>query len=248
MDEPPFASLPLPSGIASVEWRRSARARRVFLRINTAGAVVVILPPRATYKAGMALLMDHVGWVADRLAALPDAVPFTDGAMVPICGVAHRIRHTAGGRGGAWILNQELHVAGAPEFLGRRVRDFLRKEGRRRLTALSMTKASLIGVTPRRVTIKDTSSRWGSCTADTSLAFSWRLVMAPDFVQDYVAAHEVAHLHHMNHGPQFWSLVDELTPHTSAAITWLRAEGARLLRIGRANPQHDHARQNVHGG
>ena len=80
--------------------------------------------------------------------------------------------------------------------------------------------------------MKDTRSRWGSCAANRSLAFSWRLVMAPRFVQDYVAAHEVAHLRHMNHGTRFWSLVENLTPHTEVAVTWLRTEGPRLLRIG----------------
>jgi predicted metal-dependent hydrolase len=180
----------------------------------------------------MALLMGHADWVPNRLAALPEAVTFIDGAMVPICGVPYRIRHAPAARGGAFLLDQELHVSGAVEFLSRRVRDFLRQEARRRLGGLATAKAGLIGVVPRRVTMKDTTSRWGSCAPDKSLALSWRLVMAPAFVQDYVVAHEVAHLRHMNHGPKFWSLVDELTPHTKAAIPWLRAEGARLLRIG----------------
>ena len=180
----------------------------------------------------MALLMGHAGWVANRLAALPEAVVFTDGATVPISGVPHRIRHAPAARGAAFLLDQELHVTGATEFLARRVRDFLRQEARRRLGALAIAKAGLIGIIPKRVTMKDTTSRWGSCAPDKSLALSWRLVMAPPFVQDYVVAHEVAHLRHMNHGPKFWALVDELTPHTKAAIPWLRAEGARLLRIG----------------
>ena len=176
--------------------------------------------------------MGHAAWVADRLAGLPEAVVFADGAMLPIGGVPHRIRHVPTLRGGAFLLDQELHVTGAAEFLPRRVRDFLRHEARRRLGALAMAKAGLIGAKPKRVTMKDTTSRWGSCAPDRSLALSWRLVMAPDFVQDYVVAHEVAHLRHMNHGPRFWSLVDDLTPHTKAAIPWLRTEGARLLRIG----------------
>jgi predicted metal-dependent hydrolase len=180
----------------------------------------------------MALLMGHADWIADRLAALPEAIVFADGATVPIGGLPHRIRHAPAGRGGAFLLDQELHVTGAAEFLPRRVRDFLRSEAQRRLGGLATAKAGLIGVVPKRVTMKDTTSRWGSCAPDTSLALSWRLVMAPAFVQDYVVAHEVAHLRHMNHGPKFWALVDELTPHTKAAIPWLRAEGPRLLRIG----------------
>ncbi len=233
MDTPPPETLSLPTGPARVEWRRNARARRISLRIDPQdGAVVVTLPMRASRAAGLTLLRTHAAWVADRLAALPAAIPFQDGAMVPIGGVPHRVRHRSDQRGGAWIVDGELHVTGAPEFLARRVRDFLQQEARRRLIALVMPKAAAIEIMPRRVTIKDTSSRWGSCAPDKSLAFSWRLVMAPDFVQDYVAGHEVAHLRHMNHGPAFWALVDRLTAHREPAITWLRAEGGRLLRVG----------------
>jgi predicted metal-dependent hydrolase len=166
------------------------------------------------------------------LAALPDAVKFVDGATVPIGGEPHRIRHAPEARGGAFLLDQELHVSGAAEFLARRVRDFLRLEARRRLSGLVVAKAGLLGIAPSRVTIKDTKSRWGSCAPDKSLSLSWRLVMAPAFVQDYVVAHEVAHLRHMNHGPKFWALVHQITPHTDAAVEWLRLEGMRLLRVG----------------
>lgn len=190
------------------------------------------LPARATRKAGMALLMGHVDWVVSRIAALPQAVTFVDGALVPICGISHRIRHAPQARGGAWIEEEALYVTGAADFIARRVRDFLRQEARQHLGALVTAKAGRIGVVPRRMTVKDTKSRWGSCAPDTSLALSWRLVMAPRFVQDYVVAHEVAHLRHMNHGRQFWTLVDELTPHRNTAIPWLRTEGVRLLRIG----------------
>ncbi|MDR3535068.1 MAG: SprT family zinc-dependent metalloprotease, partial [Acetobacteraceae bacterium] len=215
METPPPETFALPSGPTRVEWRRSSRARRVSLRIDPSdGAVVVTLPPRAGRAAGLALLQTHAGWVADRLAALPDALPFTDGAVVPIGGIPHRIRHRPDAHGGAWLQDGELHVTGAADFVTRRVRDFLRAEARRRLSHLVTAKAATLGRIPKRLTVKDTSSRWGSCTSDGALAFSWRLVMAPDFVQDYVAAHEVAHLRHMNHGPAFWALVADLTQYT----------------------------------
>lgn len=224
--------LRLPGGPARVEWRRSSRARRVSLRIDPrGGAVVVTLPPRTGRTAGMALLMNHAAWVTERLAALPGATPFADGALVRLHGVDHRITHV-GGRGGVRAAGREILVGGEPEFLPRRVADFLRDEASRRFSALVAEKAAEADVRPRRVTVKDTRSRWGSCAANRSLAFSWRLVMAPRFVQDYVAAHEVAHLRHMNHGPRFWALVDDLTPHTEAAVAWLRTEGPRLLRVG----------------
>ena len=233
MQLPETEMLDLPGGPARVVWRRNARARRVTLRIDPCGGdVVVTLPPRAGRGAGMALLMDHAGWVADRLAALPSAMRFVDGAVVPIAGIPHRIRHMPNGRGGAWLQDGELLVSGDSAFLPRRVRDFMRAEARRRFVALAAVKSASIGHLPRRVTVKDTSSRWGSCAPDGSLAFCWRLVMAPDFVQDYVAAHEVAHLCHMNHGPRFWDLVSRLTPHTETAMAWLRSDGGKLMRAG----------------
>jgi predicted metal-dependent hydrolase len=233
MEAPDPETVALPGGTARVEWRRSARAHRVSLRIDPrGGAVVVTLPPRAGRRAGLALLTAHAAWVSDRLAALPAAVTFCDGSSVPIGGVPHRICHVPGGQGGAWLADGALHVTGGAEFLARRIGDFLRAEARRRLSLLVAQKAAAAGLTVRRLTIKDTRTRWGSCTADGALSFSWRLLMAPEFVQDYVAAHEVAHLQQMNHGPRFWALVGRLTPHTQPAIAWLQREGAALLRVG----------------
>jgi predicted metal-dependent hydrolase len=223
----------LPTGDARVEWRRHARARRVSLRVDPSdGAIVVTLPTRASRRAGMALLMEHVDWVAKRIAELPAPVILTDGAAVPIGGIPHVIRHHPDRRGGAWLEEGELHITGQPEFLSRRALDFLRAEAGRRLSVLARAKAARAGVIPGRIAIKDTSSRWGSCAPDGTLAFSWRLVMAPEFVQDYVAAHEVAHLRHMNHGPRFWNVVAALTAHTPEAMVWLRDEGPKLLRVG----------------
>jgi len=233
MELPLNETLALPGGLARVQWRRNGRARRVSLRINASeGIVVVTLPPRASRRAGMALLMTHADWVSDRLARLPTMIRFGDGEAIPIDGKPCRIRHVPQARGGAWLTEGELHVTGAPEFLCRRVTDFLRAEARRRFTTMVITKTEANALQARRVTVKDTSSRWGSCAPDGSIALCWRLIMAPDFVQDYVVAHEVAHLRHMNHGPKFWELVAHLTPHTTAAMRWLREEGARLQRTG----------------
>jgi len=226
-------TLALPQGLTPVRWRRSPRARRVSIRIDArGGAVIVTLPMRAGRAAGIALLMDHAGWVADRLAALPDAIAFRDGNEVPLSGEFMRIRHRPLGRRGVWLEDGAINVSGELEHLPRRTADFLRAEARRRLGAHVRAKAALAGLVPRRLVVKDTRSRWGSCTPDGTLMFCWRLVMAPEFVQDYVAAHEVAHLRHLNHGKRFWSLVNRLTPHTEEAVLWLRECGAGLLRIG----------------
>ncbi len=217
----------------SVVWRRSARARRVSLRIDArTGAVVLTLPPRASRSAGLALLSDHTAWIADRLAALPAPLAFADGASLPIGGVAHRIRHVPSGRGGAWLEGGELLVSGGAEFLPRRVATFLRAEARRRFSAMALDAGRPEGLRPRRVVVKDTRTRWGSCAADGTVMLSWRLLMAPEAVQHYVVAHEVAHLRHMNHGERFWALVHALTPHRAVAEAWLRSTGAGLHRVG----------------
>jgi len=239
------AGMPIPSretltlsiGPTQVLWRRSTRARKISLRIDAhAGGVIVTLPSRAAQAAGMALLRDNAAWVADRLARLPDPVLLTDGAVVPIDGLPHRIRHVPRSRRGAWLGSSELLVSGAPEFLARRVADFLRAEARRRLSALAIAKATTAGLSPRRIVVKDTRTRWGSCTADGTLMFCWRLIMAPPHVQDYVAAHEVAHLRHMDHGRGFWTLVAQLTPHKHLAMRWLDAQGSGLMRVGSPTP------------
>jgi predicted metal-dependent hydrolase len=230
-------TLTLSIGPTQVLWRRSTRARKISLRIDArAGGVIITLPPCAAQSAGMTLLRDNAAWVAERLARLPDPVLLADGAIVPIDGLPYRIRHLPNGRGGAWLGAGEVLVCGAPEFLARRVADFLRTEARRRLSALATAKAGAAGLTPRRIIVKDTRTRWGSCTADGTLMFCWRLVMAPLHVQDYVAAHEVAHLRHMDHGRSFWALVAQLTPNKRTAMHWLDAQGPGLMRVGSPAP------------
>ncbi len=224
---------PPPCAPVPVVWRRSARARRASLRIDArAGAVVLTLPARAARSAGTALLADHAAWIADRLAALPPPLAFEDGATLPIGDTPHRIRHVPAGRGGAWLEGGELLVSGGAEFLSRRVATFLRAEARRRFAAMAMEAGQAAGLRPRRVVVKDTRTRWGSCTADGTVMLSWRLLLAPEAVQHYVVAHEVAHLRHMNHGERFWALVHALTPHRATAEAWLRARGAGLQRVG----------------
>ena len=225
-------SLVLPHGPTRVHWRRSVRASRISLRIDPReGSVIVTLPPRAAVSAGRALLMNHAGWVADRLARLPKPVVLQHGAEVPLDGRPIHVRHAPEGRI-TRLVGNELEVSGTPEFLARRVTDFLRLEARRKLAAAAMAKAEGAGLKARRVVIKDTRTRWGSCTADGTLMFSWRLVMAPPEIQDYVVAHEVAHLRHMDHSARFWALVETLTPHRAAAMRWLERGGAGLMRIG----------------
>jgi predicted metal-dependent hydrolase len=216
-----------------VAWRRSSRARRISLRIDSrSGRVVVTLPTRTPRAAGQALLARHADWIRTRLAALPEPVPLVPDALIPIHGIPRRLRHDPTRGASTRLGPAELAIGGDPAFLARRTLDFLRAEARRHLGALALRLAAQVGLAPSRVTVRDTRTRWGSCTQTRALMFSWRLILAPAFVQHYVVAHEVAHLRHFDHGAQFWSLVDRLTPHRQSATDWLGRNASLLMRIG----------------
>jgi len=239
LPESEIVTLPAPPGALApamgipVRWRASTRARRVSMRIcPREGAVVITLPPRTGRRAGMALLNEHGAWAMERLAMLAPPVEFAPGAELLLGGAPHRIRHEPMSRGGAYLDGADIVVTGGIAFLKRRVADFLRAEAKRRIVLRVAPHAAALGVKPRAIRLKDTRSRWGSCAPDGTLAFSWRLVMAPDWVMDYVVAHEVAHLLELNHSARFWAHVDRLVPTRDAAVEWLRVEGPALLRVG----------------
>lgn len=218
-------------------FRRSARARRLILRIApSTGHAEVVVPARVSMEEARRFASRHAGWLADRLRAAAPSCPFADGAVIPVGGVDHVIRHDPGHRGRPLLRDGVLVVGGGAPHLTRRVRDFLAAEARRVLTERSHAFARRIGARPAAVSIRDTTSRWGSCSAAGKLSFCWRLILAPPAILDYVAAHEVAHLREMNHGPGFWALVGALMPDFEASRAWLKLNGPALLRIGRADP------------
>jgi len=222
----------------AVRLRRHAQARRYTLRIHVAAREVVLtMPPRGSLKQARAFAEKHGGWIAARLGRLPEAAPFADGALVPLRGVPHRIAHRPGMRGTVWTATdagggQLLCVAGNAPHIDRRIGDFLRREARRELETASLKFAASLGVAVKRITVRDQSSRWGSCSTTGLLSFSWRLILAPSHVLDYLAAHEVAHLVEMNHSARFWRLVQRLCPGHDRAKAWLEAHGADLHRYG----------------
>ena len=167
----------------------------------------------------------------DGLDAHPGRVAFVDGAEVPYLGEPHRVRHTPG-KLGVRREEGELLVAGGEPHVPRRLKDWLKAEARTLITTLSHQKAARIEKQVRRITLRDTRTRWGSCAEGGSLNFSWRLVMAPGFVLDYVVAHEVAHLAHPNHSKAFWREVDGLCEKVKAAEAWLDQHGRGLHRYG----------------
>jgi predicted metal-dependent hydrolase len=214
--------------------RVSPRARRVCLRIDAARRrVELVLPPGVPAEFGLRLLRDKRGWIASRLAALPQPVPFVDGAVVPVLGVPHRIRRSSDAAAPPVVVADcEIRVRGDPAHLPRRVRDHLAHLARDELASRARPLAERISRKIARVSVRDTKSRWGSCSSSGNLSFSWRLIFAPGEVVDYVVAHEVAHLAEMNHGPRFWRLVDSLAPGYSPHRRWLDRHRALLLSYG----------------
>lgn len=216
-------------------YRQDARARAIILRFDRElGHLVVVLPKRATAAEGRRFALRNRDWIVDNAARLPRPVPFAAGRVIPFLGQPHRIRHWPTARGVVWLADSEIHVAGQPEHLPRRVQDWLKLEARREISRRAHEKAELLGKKIRRITLKDTKTRWGSCSPSGCLAFTWRLIFAPPHVIDYVVAHEVAHMKELNHSPRFWRLVAELTRHEKSARHWLQTEGLHLHRYGRA--------------
>lgn len=222
------------------------RARRIIVRVDlAAGSVQVTSPSRRGMLNALQFAQEQREWIAERLERVPPPVPFKEGSVVPFHGREHLIRHVvprpreAAGLGPVWRVRSadtgglpEICVKGHSAFVQRRVTDWLKQQARAELNEKVLAFAAAFDVRPSRVTLRDQTSRWGSCSPSRALSFSWRLIMAPSHVLDYVAVHEVAHLRHMNHGPRFWRLVEEAMPNYETAKKWLEVHGPGLHRYG----------------
>jgi predicted metal-dependent hydrolase len=217
-----------------VALRVSKRARRLLLRMDTATRQFhLVLPRGLPPEVALRFLEAQRGWIAARLDALPARVTFVEDAVVPVLGVPHRIcREDDPAAPPVAIAGGEIRVRGAPEHMARRVRDHLIRLARQELGRRARAQAARLGKEVSRVTVRDTRSRWGSCSASGALSFSWRLILAPEPVLDYVVAHEAAHLVEMNHSARFWKLVRMLVADPAAQRAWLKRHRTELLSYG----------------
>ena len=226
--------------------QHNPRARRIIVRVDlAAGSVQVTSPSKRSMAKALEFAREQRDWIAERLEHVPPPVPFKDGALVPYRGREHLIRHVArprgleGLRGPVWRRSSaetlglpEICVTGHASFVQRRVTDWLKVQAREQLNDSALAYSQEFEVRPSRITLRDQTSRWGSCSSTRALSFSWRLIMAPPHVLDYVAAHEVAHLRHMNHGARFWALVRRAIPNYETSKYWLEVNGPSLHRYG----------------
>ena len=237
---PPIQLLRVEGIPAPVEVRSHPTARRLTLRVSrTRRTVLLTVPRQFDVREANRFLAKSLDWVIERLEGVPEPVPFRHGAVLPLRGVLHEVRFAGPGSRRVVVTTSfsdgrrpDLTVAGAAEHAPRRLKDWLRSEAARDLDARVSWHARNLGLKARRITLRDQKSRWGSCSSEGHLSFSWRLVMAPPLVLDYVAAHEVAHLAEMNHGPRFWRLVAKTMPGMEEAKFWLRRNGMDLYRYG----------------
>ncbi|MCB9991724.1 MAG: M48 family metallopeptidase [Rhodospirillales bacterium] len=220
----------------ALKMRISKRARRLALRLDHDGRTMhLVVPVRFSVRKAQQFALEHREWIASKLAEAPPPIPFTDGALIPILGEERSVQV---------IFNPDRKITKvelSPGLLrittnrddpGSRIVRHLKNEARATMAGLAQEKAALIGKSVKEVQVRDTKSRWGSCAPDGRICFSWRLVFAPWEAMDYVVAHEVAHLAHMNHSAAFWRQCAALSENYESGKNWIRNNGAELMRYG----------------
>ena len=214
----------------------SPTARAMRLRVDRrTGEVVLTIPRRASQRKALAWADGHRDWIEARLAEVEPALPLEPGTDLPLYGRPHRIDWSPE-RPRTPRLEEGRLVAGGPEDgLEARLLRWLKRHALDTLAAETAEFAARAGVKVSRIGIGDPLSRWGSCSATGGIRYSWRLILAPEWVRRATVAHEVAHRVHMNHGPQFHALVGALLGEDpKPARSWLRRHGPSLHRIGRS--------------
>ena len=228
------------TGPVPVELRQHARARRYSLRQSAYSKYIsLVIPEGGDVQAALAFARSQAGWLARQMQQTAPSKPFVDGGIFPFKGQDYELQHSPGFRGAVRIRNRAgnaipvIDVTAPPEHLARRFRDWLKKQAREELCSRVEAHTRKLNIKAGRITVRDQSSRWGSCSSRGNLNFSWRLILAPPEVLDYVTAHEVAHLLEMNHSSRFWKIVETLRPDMKMQRRWLRQNSAELHAVGR---------------
>jgi len=233
---PPAAEVRIGGESVAVAVKVSTRAKSYRLSLPHGGAPLLTVPKFGRWGEAKAFLDRHTPWLADRLEQSVRPVAFVRGAIIPFRGVNHRIVPTGKVRGVVEVGEHDgelaLLVPGAPEHRARRLIDWLKSEAQKDLEKRCRIHAATLGVTVQSIIMRSQATRWGSCSTTGKLNFNWRLVLAPPFVLDYVAAHEVAHLVEMNHSDAFWATVEVALPSMARGREWLKVRGRELMVYG----------------
>lgn len=210
---------------------KSALTKRLTLRIDEKTRIPVLtVPVRCSLRRAVGFVEEHRDWITNMLARVPLAKAFENNDIIYILGKTYQIIHQPDSRGGVFIENDKLIVSGNKEFLHRRVTDFLKKTAHDKFLVASKAQAAKLNCTIHNVVIKDTKSRWGSCSNKNNINYNWRVIMAPQHVFDYLVCHEVSHLLHQDHSAAFWNCVASLCPSYKEGRAWLKTKGRHLYQ------------------
>jgi len=217
---------------AEIDVRINRRAKHLRLKVEPDGQVVLVLPSPGNWPEGQDFLRERAIWLASRLRLMADYTAFAPDAVIPVLGFDHVIRHDPLHRGAVKGDDNVITISGKLEHLPRRLTDWLKAQAREELSERARAYAARLDRRIVRITLRDTKGRWGSCSANGNLSFCWRLILAPEHVLDYVAAHEVAHLVELSHSKKFWRIVEELRVDYKISDQWLTRHGSNLHRYG----------------
>ncbi|MEM7618378.1 MAG: SprT family zinc-dependent metalloprotease [Pseudomonadota bacterium] len=210
------------------------RAKRMALRVDAHKRVVnLVIPKRASLRSAYMFALEHKYWIRQKIDEMPEVIDYVDGARIKILGQRYKIsiRYDHSLKKTAISLkDNELLVLTNKRDPSSRIRRFIINMAKERLTTLANEKAASIDKKIHSVTVRDTVSRWGSCSSDGKLSFSWRLIFAPEHAFDYVVAHEVAHLAHLDHSPAFWHQCEDISSDYSRGKTWMKRHAQELIK------------------
>jgi len=190
-------------------------------------------PPRTSQKQILGFLESTEGWILKQLSKAITSVPFEESAVISVLDQDYKIKHESlYGRLDVKMQDGSIVVHGPEERINMMVTIFLKRHAKSMLEEYCEQYATTIGMEVNKITIRDTKSRWGSCSEEGNISLCWRLLLAPKSVAEYVCAHEVAHLKEMNHSPDFWKIVEDLHPHYKDSKAWLKKNGRELFKYG----------------
>lgn len=214
------------------EFKTHKKAKRIKLRYDAINDRAILTLPRFTSKrSALKFATSHIEWLKEQRAKIPKPIYLIDGSHISILGERKGIVHDPSLPARIDITADQIIVGGTKEGLSVRLENYLKKEALKTIEPLANEMAKTINKKFKRIQIRDTKSRWGSCSSSDNLSFSWRLIMTPPQVLEYVVAHEIAHLEEMNHSPQFWNIVDQLVPNAKTSRKWLKNDGQALMLI-----------------
>ncbi len=213
----------------SIEVVLSPRAKMLGLRIDAKKRLPVLtIPKYCSKKQAINFVINQKQWIDEHLQKLQIRKPFEEGEKICLNGQDLELKHCATLRAGVQIENGYMLVSGEKCFFSRRVRDFIKEQAQKILYQMSVEKATKLQCKINRIIIKDTKSRWGSCSSLNNINYNWRIMLAPPLVIDYLTAHEVAHLKYQNHSADFWKCVDELAENAGYGRQWLKKNAESL--------------------